>query len=263
MDAVLAQDYPADAYEIILVDNGSSDRSAEIISAYEKKCPRVRALQELTPGAYAARNSGVRKASGQVIAFTDPDCIPAQNWLRAIDQAFRVPGREIVLGTRFFDKPSRQLRRLSEYDTVLAEHVFSSNAADLYFGYTNNMAVRRSLFEKVGAFHEISRGADSVFVRQTVDRLGTDSVGFDPSVSVCHLEILSVADFYRKRLAYGMSNSRTRRLGTARPLSHPSRLKVFMATARANDYSVLEAAELVALLAVGLGFYEFGRWRGR
>lgn len=166
LEALRAQECSGD-YEVIVVDNGSTDGSLEILVASDG----VTLLQESKRGSYAARNRGIRAARGQVLAFIDPDCIPGPGWLAAIERGMAVPGRQILLGKREYEMPSRTLRRLSDYDTTVAKYVFSSDEPEIYFGYTNNMAVRRSLFDTVGLFHEILRGADTVFVRNTVDAL--------------------------------------------------------------------------------------------
>ena len=259
LDALEGQDYPAESFEVIVVDNNSTDDSVAIVRRHQG----VRLLRESKQCSYSARNTGVRAASGEVIAFLDPDCLPVPGWLAAIARAIETPRRGIVLGKREFDAPTRGLRRLSEYDTVLAEHINSSQNPDIYFGYCNNMAVRRTLFDEQGGFHEVPRGADTVFVHNAVITHGCDIVGYDGDIRVVHLEIDGVTDFFRKRMYYGASNSRTRGLGTARPLSQRERLRVYARTVRSHNYSPLQAAELLALLGLGVFFYSFGRWRGR
>src|SRR6185437_12388918 len=65
--------------EVIVVDNGSSDASRDIASGH----PAVtRVVTESRPGSYAARNAGLAVATGDLIAFTDADCLPASDWLR-------------------------------------------------------------------------------------------------------------------------------------------------------------------------------------
>jgi GT2 family glycosyltransferase len=258
LDAVLTQEY-AGAYEVICVDNGSTDGSLEILQARDG----VTVLREAKRGSYAARNCGIRAACGALLAFVDPDCPPRKRWLAAIGKAFEEPGCHVALGKREYGQPSRALRRLSDYDITVAGYVFSSSTPEIYFGYTNNMAVRRSLFDQVGLFREIQRGADTVFVRRTVAALGCGAVVYAPEMCVCHQEIRHVADFYKKRIIYGESNSRTRNLGSARPLRLRERIRIFQQTVRDCDYSLVGAAELLGLLGLGVLCYEFGRWRGR
>src|SRR4051794_2931850 len=77
----------AGALEILVVDNGSSDDPEAVVRGF----PRARLLHEAEPSSYAARNLGVREASGAIFAFTDSDCIPASDWIErgvaAIEQA--------------------------------------------------------------------------------------------------------------------------------------------------------------------------------
>jgi len=259
LEALRAQDYPAERFEVLVVDNNSTDGSVAIAERYDW----VRRLHEAKQCSYSTRNTGIRAASGEIVAFLDPDCVPVPGWLSAIARALEDPNRGVVLGKREFDAPSRGLRRLSDYDTVLAEHIYSSDNPGIYFGYCNNMAVKRTLLDEQGSFHEVPRGADTVFVHNAVIDHGCDVVGYDAGVRVVHLEIGSVADFYRKRMYYGTSNSRLRELGTARPLSQRERLWVYSRTVKSCNYSLLQATELLALLSLGVLFYSFGRWRGR
>jgi hypothetical protein len=145
----------------------------------------------------------------------------------------------------------------------MAAYVFSSNCKEIYFGYTNNMAVRASLFQKLGNFLVLDRGADTVFVRKAVEECGCEIVHFSPEMCVRHLEIDRVWDFYKKRLIYGKSNESNRTIGSARPLSQMERLRVFMKTIREGRYSSAKAAQLFLLLGLGLCFYELGRWRAQ
>ena len=67
-----------DEFEVIVVDNGSTDELADTRRLF----PGVRWLEEAAPGSYAARNRGLRQAAGEIIAFTDADCLPDAAWLR-------------------------------------------------------------------------------------------------------------------------------------------------------------------------------------
>ena len=259
MDALMGQDYPSDRYEVIAVENNSTDETPDLVARY----PRVRMIREPKAGAYAARNRGICAARGDIIAFTDPDCVPQRDWISCIVASMCEPGGEIVLGKRDCVGSSSHLRLLSDYDSTLAAHLFSSDMKESYFGYTNNMAVRASLFEKQGTFLEIPRGADTVFVRRTAEERGHGAIHFEPLMRVRHLEIRSVLDLYRKRLIYGKSNEATRALGSAVPLCQAERLRVFRKTIREHRYSLLKSARLLILLTVGVVFYEYGRWVNR
>lgn len=74
--SLLDIDYPAGRYELLIVDNGSRDRTAEIV----KRFP-VRNLDEPRSRVSHARNAGIRASRGDVVAFTDPDCLVSKQWL--------------------------------------------------------------------------------------------------------------------------------------------------------------------------------------
>ena len=93
--ALTAQTLPRDRYEIIVVDNGSSDGSAAIA----RRHAGVVVVEEATPGSYAARNTGIAYARGRWLAFTDADCVPARDWLaRALAVAEATPRFGVLAG---------------------------------------------------------------------------------------------------------------------------------------------------------------------
>lgn len=87
LDSLLRQDLPRERYEIIVVDNASTDNTAEICRAYENR--GVRRIFDSVPGLSRARNTGWRAARGELIAFLDDDAIACEGWLSAAWTAYR------------------------------------------------------------------------------------------------------------------------------------------------------------------------------
>ncbi len=84
--------------EVIVVDNGSTDHTRQVAGQFSGRLP-LRYLFEPTPGAGQARNAGIRHATSDVLAFTDDDCIPDENWLHFIELSFlRDPNIGMVAG---------------------------------------------------------------------------------------------------------------------------------------------------------------------
>jgi len=256
LEGLLSQDYPADAYEIIVVDNNSTDGSAAIAAQFD----RVRLLHERRQGSYAARNHAVAQASGAIFAFTDPDCVAGEQWLRSIAREMSEAGTEIVVGDRQPGSQAVWLGLWADYERFKEEFVFGGNARELYFGHTNNMAVRRASFERHGPFLERRRGSDTIFVRKVVDAAGCSSVVYRPDVRVRHLELDSVAALYRKLYIYGRSSRLYGRVAGSHSLSWSQRANIYRRTVRELGYSSGRALALLGLLVAGAAFWTIGTW---
>src|ERR1700735_2760964 len=114
VEGLLHQTYARGAYEILLLDNNSTDRSREVVGEY----PEVGLISEGRQGAYAARNHGVSVSSGEIIAFTDADCVASPSWLAHLVEPFASPEVCIVQGERNFGRQSNLLSILANYDAA-------------------------------------------------------------------------------------------------------------------------------------------------
>lgn len=95
LDAVMAQSIPVERFEVLAIDNGSTESFDDVKARHS----RVRFLDESRPGSYAARNTGIRAARGTIIAFMDADCRPAPTWLeRGVGRISQGTNCDIVAG---------------------------------------------------------------------------------------------------------------------------------------------------------------------
>jgi glycosyltransferase involved in cell wall biosynthesis len=255
LKAILTQEALTPGDQILVVDNGSTDRSMEIAQGYQG----VRVLHEPKRGSYAARNLGITGAKGDILAFLDPDCRPKQGWLDAVRDSMRDPSIAIVLGSKNFATLNRRLRVLTAYENEKTRWVLSRGNPCHVYGYTNNMAVRRSVFDRFGLFQERVRGSDTILVQQVVHCLGVSVVRFNPQMEVDHLEITSARQHYRKQAIYGYSNECLVRDVPFRPLSNRQRLAVVFSLARRRILNPWQLGLLFLLLVPGAVLYEWGR----
>jgi glycosyltransferase involved in cell wall biosynthesis len=205
IESLLAQDELRDDDEIILIDNGSEDGSPAIAADFD----RVILLDESTPGAYAARNTGIRRATGGLIAFTDADCVADTDWMRTIRDGMDDPATGILLGNcRYPDHASRSLKLLGAYENAKTEHVITRCPPTHHFGYANNMAVRAAVFDDLGPFREWRRAADSELVHRMAAHRPELQLVFDRRMRITHLEFVSSRERLRRMSLYTRTNTK-------------------------------------------------------
>jgi GT2 family glycosyltransferase len=155
--SLLAQGYPSDSYELIVVHNGPGGGvPAELGElAHESERPPVRCLELARADANAARNAGVAAAGGEIVCFVDDDAVAPSEWLGAlVAGVLRNPQAGCVGGpikARFEHAPPRTCDKHE-----LAGAAFDAGDSDKELGgvWGSNMAVPRSGFELAGEFRE-------------------------------------------------------------------------------------------------------------
>lgn len=149
LDALAQQTYPADRFEVIVVDNGSTPplslRSNRSLQLKIEICSR--------PGSYAARNAGARIARGDILAFTDADCTPAPDWLREAVAESKLHGPLHVIGGEVLIRAPARRSGVALYQYMTG---FQQRENVLAKGYaaTANLFCTRKTFEAVGPFDE-------------------------------------------------------------------------------------------------------------
>lgn len=145
LGTVSKQDYPKENYEVIVVDNNSDDKTAEVA-----KSLGAEVVACLTRGVSAARQCGVEKARGEIIAFTDADAFLPKKWLFRIDLEMR-DSKLIAFGGSMASKDSGIITvfLLLIYDVfVKINQLFGRHML-----WGNNFAVRREAVRAVGGFN--------------------------------------------------------------------------------------------------------------
>jgi glucosyl-dolichyl phosphate glucuronosyltransferase len=167
--SLLAQGPLTPAFELLVVDNNSTDRTREFIEELAADDPRVRYIFESQQGLSYARNTGIREARGRFIAFFDDDLVAGPDWVSAIIRAFReFPTVDLVGGRllpRWPVEPPSWLTPDHWAPLALADHGDEPIivTAERPIALVGAGACRRDLFEAVGTFAtDFQRVRDSI-----------------------------------------------------------------------------------------------------
>jgi lipopolysaccharide/colanic/teichoic acid biosynthesis glycosyltransferase/glycosyltransferase involved in cell wall biosynthesis len=195
--AISAQEGMEHPFEVIIVDDGSTDDTRQIARGYEA---RVVALDGRGPA--AARNAGAQNARGEILAFTDADCQPARDWLLRLTQPFVDPG---VVGVRGVYRTHQQgwMPRF-----VQQEYAFKYRRMERYpaidFIDTYSAAYRRQVFLENGGFEEtfpVPSVEDQEFSFRMA-RKGYKMV-FAPEAIVFHRHDRNLGEYWRRKFGIG------------------------------------------------------------
>jgi glycosyltransferase involved in cell wall biosynthesis len=146
LESLERQTYSKNLYQVIVVDNGSAESVKPVVAGFRQ----AGAVYENRPGSYAARNTGISLARGDVLAFTDADCIPSQDWIQkgvaallGISRGGLVAGRIDIM---FRDPDHPTAVELYEARCSLRQRQYVEVGG---FGATANLFTFREVFDRV------------------------------------------------------------------------------------------------------------------
>ena len=158
LEALSQQTLQADEYEVIVVDNRSDPPLQDIVEQFSF----CRYASESKPGSYAARNTGLKEARGEIFAFTDSDCIPAPDWLESGCKTLTELASNGCIGGKIelFAKNPEKPNAVELYELIFGLNQ-QSNVEKHHFAATANMFTTRHTLETVGPFNtQLKSGGD-------------------------------------------------------------------------------------------------------
>jgi glucosyl-dolichyl phosphate glucuronosyltransferase len=189
-------DYPQDKYEIIVVDNGSTDNTAEVAAEAVRRDAIIYVKEEKLGLSYA-RNRGIETAKGEFIAFVDDDAWPEPEWLHKLDESFSGPqtacvgGKVVPVLQNHTTWPQWLHKRHLCFFTVID---YADRRKLHYAAYPlgTNIAFRKSVFVSIGCFNpELGRTGTSLLSMEEIEfcyrieRAGYD-IWYNPDAIVHH-----------------------------------------------------------------------------
>jgi len=201
LHALSSQSLPQDNFELIVVDDGSTDNIADVISGH-----RARLIAQKNKGAPAARNRGIHQARGRWVAFTDADCVPSRIWLNSLLKVTeKRPHRKAVLGAT-----GRVIGYGSE--TTASRFVDLSGGFDNQrqlahpkypFATFGNVMYRRDALLAVGGADPRFYAYDACDLHTRLVRECPGEFYFEPKAVVLHHHRSTWKAYWRQQINYG------------------------------------------------------------
>ena len=205
LDSLRRQSLDHDVFEIIVIDNGSTDDTPAVVAGMGERLPNIRYFCEPEPGLHSARHRGLREAKGDVLTFADDDIEALPSWLESIVQSFTDPEVDMVGGNNlpmFLEPPPLWLSKLWMHSNLGGRAIPSLSVLELPGGprqfnpllvWGCNFSIRKQTLIDAGGFHPDSlpqdlirfRGDGETHVSRYVAGLGSRCI-FHPGATVYH-----------------------------------------------------------------------------
>ena len=203
IESLLNQDFPKTDYEVIVVDNNSTDNTAEIIKRYP-----VKYVFEERASRSIALNTGIRESSGEIIAFTDSDCLADRKWLGELVRVFKEKNVGCVAGEIIGFTPTTTAveQFLASYNNLSQGKNFDENGDPIngffpIYTVTANVAYEKNTLVKLGMFDTQMRSGHDVDLSWRVQWAGY-KIAFSPKALIYHRYRRDVFGMFKKFFGY-------------------------------------------------------------
>lgn len=202
LTSLTRQTYPRSAFEVIVVDDGSTTLIADVVAQFSERLD-IRLIRQARAGPAAARNRGIAEARAHILAFTDDDCCAGPDWLERLDARFQQQ-EELLVGGRVTNALDDNVFAATSqliHDMAYAHH--NSDGGDARFFATNNLAVSAEPLVRLGGFDPAFRVASED--RDLCARWHESGrvLAYAPDAQVSHAHRLTFWRFCAQHFRYG------------------------------------------------------------
>ena len=206
LDGIKNQDYPSDRFEVIIVDNGSTDGTMELINEYKKRklIKNLSIFQKHDGTIGAVRNYGAQKAKGEILAFLDGDSVPHKNWI-SLGIKILIIKPEVACVGFTFQNPEKETSWI-----VRTWYKIGRGSKYIKSGYVEwlssfNLIIWKKIFEELGGFNEILETCEDAELGYRISK--HYKLWFSNEITVRHLgEAKTLKQFFLKELWRGKGN---------------------------------------------------------
>lgn len=206
LESIYGQTFPKENYEVIVIDNGSTDETRQVCLKYQQN-NNLRYIYDERPGLHIGRNRGLLESRSDILVYADDDIIASPTWLAAIYEGFKDEKTVLIGGNNYphFERTppgwvkklwtyseKEKAKRLESYSVIVIGDEPRRVDAGMIFGC--NFAIRKEIVERAGGFHPDGvpdiylkyRGDGESYITSYIRRYNLKAM-FYPDASIYHV----------------------------------------------------------------------------
>jgi len=211
LSSIFSNRFPRELFEVLVIDNGSSDETIEIAKGFP-----VKVYHCSVRGIGPPRNLGIRKARGNIVCFTDSDCVVEKNWLEKIFTFFERNPEADGVGGPVFPYPCNQnkIQKLTG-EIFVEDQGYPKKLKKVEFGSTQgiifgtNSAYKKDAVASVGGYSEPG-GSNLELAWRLVSR--GHNLFFNPEIKVYHIFPSNIVSIFKQQFRWGVQSTQMKRM---------------------------------------------------
>lgn len=205
LDSLFAQSYSRDAFEIIVIDDGSVDGTKDMLCMLAKINPNLRYFVQSQSGPAAARNLGIKHAQSEIVGFTDSDCVLDKDWVKGMVQSHSLEKHIAAIGGHTGVDENNIKAQVSQFLSDGAIEIQISGKSETIFFPTCNVSFKRDYL--VSGFNEsfpLPAGEDLDFFWRLFKK--GSRFNYRKEIKVFHNCHTDLSSFLKQAYMYGRGN---------------------------------------------------------